>query len=393
MGKSQVQIYDVNSGLSIASAVFLGTVGVLSFIIQPGIVQGFVTNLHMTEGHANDVVGVEMMGVALATILVAALGERIDWRRLLAAALAIGIAGDLASAVMTDNALLPAARFLAGLGHGAVISLSFTFVGLTVRPDRNIAFYLAALLSYGAVGLWSLPSLLNAVGFQPLFLFFAAVTALGFLTVNHVPRSSQHREEVSPTAVQLSPRVIIVGLAGVLAYNIAQGIAWANLALIGGAAHMADQAVANDLFLSQLVAVAGALLSVVLAGMGRRALMIGIGVIGGALFIALLIGQPSPLLFLIAVCGFNFLWNFVLPFILSAVGDLDLHGRVMSPAIAMQMIGLGLGPILSGRLIQAGGFTRVEMVCVGFFVLSLALLAGPLAAHRRRLVLRDAALA
>jgi predicted MFS family arabinose efflux permease len=393
MTNSAVRFYDVNSWSSVASAVFLGTLGVISFIIQPGIVQGFVTSLHMSEAHANDVVGVEMMGVALATILVAGIGERINWRRLLAGALVIGVLGDLASAFVTHDALLPAARFVAGVGHGAVISLSFTFVGLTVRPDRNIAYYLVALLSYGAVGLWRLPSLLARVGFEPVFLFFAAVTAIGFVTVKHVPRSSQHREEISPTAVQLSPRVIVVGLAGVLAYNIAQGIAWANLALIGDAAHMAEQAVADDLFVSQLVAVAGALLSVVLAGMGRRALMIAIGVVGGALFIALLIGQPTALLFLLAVCGFNFLWNFVLPFILSAVGDLDLHGRVMGPAIAMQMIGLGLGPILSGRLIQGGGFLQVEVVCIGFFVLSLALLAGPLAAHRRVLAVRDAVLA
>ncbi|QUD88640.1 MFS transporter [Phenylobacterium montanum] len=385
--------FDVNSRSAVASAVFLGTLGVISFIVQPGIVQGFVSSLHMSEARANDMVGIEMMGVALATILTAAIGERIDWRRLLASALIIGVVGDLASAFATNGALLPAARFVAGVGHGAVISLSFTFVGLTVRPDRNIAFYLVALLSYGAVGLWALPSLLARFGFQPVFLFFAAVTAIGLVTVPYVPRSSQHREEISPTAVQLGARVIVVGLAGVLAYNIAQGIAWANLALIGGAARLADQTVADDLFLSQLIAVAGALLSVALAGMGRRALMIAVGVAGGALFIALLTGQPGALLFLVAVCGFNFLWNFVLPFILSAVGDLDLHGRVMGPAIAMQMIGLGLGPILSGRLIQGGGFLQVEMACIGFFALSLALLAGPLTAHRRMIAARDAVLA
>jgi predicted MFS family arabinose efflux permease len=381
--------YDVNAPPSVASAIFLGTVGVISFIVQPGVVQGLVSNLRFSDAQANDVVGIEMMGVALATILVAAIGERIDWRRLTAIALALGALGDLASAVLLHGPGFVPSRFLAGLGHGAIISLSFTFVGLTTRPDRNIAFYLVSLLSYGAAGLWALPQILHRFGFEAVFLFFAIVTGAGLVTLPHLPRSSDHRLEVSPTARQFGPLLIGVALAGVLAYNMAQGIAWANLALIGSAAHLSDQTVADALFLSQVVAVAGALLSVWLAGPGRRGVMIAIGILGGGLFIALLIGTPSAILFLTAVCGFNFLWNFVLPFILGAVGDLDLRGRVMSPAIAMQMIGLGLGPIVSGRLLGNGGFTTVELTCIGFFALSLALLAGPVIAHGRRLAAGD----
>jgi hypothetical protein len=77
-----------------------------------------------------------------------------------------------------------------------------------------------------------------------------------------------------------------------------------------------------------------------------------------------------------------------LPFILSAVGDLDLHGRVMGPAVAMQMIGLGVGPILSARLLSSGSFVQVELSCIVFFCISLALLAIPVAQHE--LALRTA---
>jgi hypothetical protein len=384
--------HDVNSAGAVASAIFLGTVGVLSFIIQPGEVQGFVTTLGMSDARANDVVGVEMMGVALATILVALAGERIDWRRLTAAALCVGAAGDLASAFLTHDGAFAAARFVAGLGHGAIISLSFTFVGLTRRPDRNIALYLVALLGYGAIGLWALPTVLARFGFAPVFVVFAAVTALGLATIIRLPRSSRGREAISPTAAQLPLAWIAVALAGVLAYNLAQGIAWANLSLIGAAGHLADQRVADDLFLSQVLAVAGALLSVALAGRGGRGWIVAGGVIGGGAFIAPLIGPAGGAafgtLFLVSVCGFNFMWNFVLPFILGSVGDFDLGGRVMGPAIAMQMIGLGLGPILSGQLVGPGGFLTVEIACVAGFAISLALLAGPMIVHARILARR-----
>ena len=40
---------DVNSRGTITSAIILGTIGVLAFIVQPGLVQGFVVELGLTE--------------------------------------------------------------------------------------------------------------------------------------------------------------------------------------------------------------------------------------------------------------------------------------------------------------------------------------------------------
>ncbi|MCG8443536.1 MAG: hypothetical protein MI723_17165, partial [Caulobacterales bacterium] len=58
--------FDVNAAPTVASAIALGTVGVLSFIVQPGLVQGFVTQFGLSEAAANDLAFAEMAGVALA---------------------------------------------------------------------------------------------------------------------------------------------------------------------------------------------------------------------------------------------------------------------------------------------------------------------------------------
>jgi predicted MFS family arabinose efflux permease len=388
MNQHSATAFDVNRRGAIATTTYLGMVGVLSYLIQPGLVQGYVDTLHMSPAQANDVVGIEMIGVALASTVLATVGDRIDWRKLLRGALVLAVIGNLASAFLTKSTLFPSLRFVAGLGHGAIISLSFTFIGLTARPDRNIAIFIVSLQTYGAAGLFLLPTILSGFGFAPVFLSFALLAAVGFYLIDEVPKSSQSRSIVSPTAIQLRVPSILIALAGVLAYNIAQGVAWTNLALIGTAAHQPDQTVANDLSISQFAAIAGALSSAVLAGFARRGIMLVIGIAGGAASIALLLGFPNGVVFLIAVCGFNFLCSFALPFILSAVGDLDLHGRVMGPAVAMQMIGLGVGPILSARLLSSGSFVQVELSCIVFFCISLALLAIPVAQHE--LALRTA---
>ncbi|MCK0532808.1 MFS transporter [Sphingobium agri] len=365
--------------LAIASFVLLGTIGVLSFIVQPALVQGFVTQLRLTETQAVDLAGIEMSGVALITVVLAFLGNRLDWRKLTVAFLLVAAAGNVASAITAGGGWFGAARFLAGLGEGGIISLSFSFVGLTRRTDRNLAYYLVVLLTYGAIGIWQAPMLFATIGLQGIFLAFAVATLLSMMCAPFLPRSSDDRHvEESHAASSPAIPIMIAALAGVLVYNLAQGIAWANLFLIGIAAGLGEQKVADALFISQVVAVGGALAAIILAErIGRMSVFV-VGIWGGVACIGMLIGKPGSATFLIAVCGFNFLWNMVQPFILGAVNEMDGKGLMMRAAIAVQMIGLGGGPILSGRLIGSGDFTLVEAVCIGCFLLSFVLLILPL---------------
>ena len=374
---------NVNGWPAIVSAVVLGTIGVLSFIIQPGVVQGYVEHLHVSDARAIDLVGLEMLGVALATVFMALIGTRIDWRVITAAGLLIAAAGDASSAGATHGDLFGWLRLIAGFGEGIIISISFTFVGITAKAERNVALYLVLLLTDGAFGLWYLPVILNRIDIAGLFTVFAGLSVVALITVPFVPHGYGAGSGARPGVRQLPNAMLAVALAAVLAYNVAQGIAWAVLFLVGTSAGLAEQSVANALFASQALAVGGALASVFLAERLHRDVAIAGGILGGAASIALLLGTPGLVLFTVGVCGFNILWNFVLPFILGRIGDFDASGRMMSFAVAMQMIGLGGGPLIAAPLIDGKSFRVVELVCIALFVVSFALLRIPTLAHRR----------
>lgn len=373
---------DVNGWPAILCAVILGTIGVLSFIIQPGIVQGYVTQLGVSEATAVNLAGVEMLGVALATVFLAIWGTRINWRHIVAGGLIIAALGHFGSIYAAQGGPFEVLRFVAGLGEGAITSISFTFVGVTIRAERNLALYLTLLLTYGAFGLWYLPAFLSAYGLGAMFAGFGVLTLLALATLPYLPHAYSAQEMVNPEARQLPGMLLIVALAGVLAYNIAQGIAWAVLFLVGTGAGLAEQSVANALFLSQILAVGGALASVFLAGRVSRNGAIAFGILAGAASIVLLFGKPSLTLFVIGVCGFNVLWNFVLPFILGRVCDFDESGRMMSFAIMMQMIGLGGGPLIAAQLLDGSGYRPALLLCVVLFVVSYALLLVPIRRHQ-----------
>jgi len=374
---------DVNGWPAVLSAIGLGTIGVLAFIIQPGIVTGYVDHLHVSPSRAVDLVGLEMLGVALATVALALFSTRIDWRLITAGGLVIAALGDVTSALAAHSPWFGMLRLLAGVGEGTIISISFTFVGITARAERNVALYLALLLTYGAFGLWYLPEVLNRIGIAGLYLVFAVLSALALISVAFVPHGLGAGAGPRASVRQLPRSLLVVALAGVLAYNIAQGIAWAVLELVGTAAGLSEGAVAGSLFASQALAVAGALASVLLADRINRDWAIVVGILGGGASIALLLGTPGLWLFAAGVCGFNILWNFVLPFILGRIGDFDESGRMVTIAVAMQMIGLGGGPLIAAPLIDGQGFRTVLLLCIALFLASFVLLRVPSAAHRR----------
>ena len=164
---------DVNSPKTLWSTNVLGTIGVLSFIVEPGLVQGFVSKLGLSEAAANDLAFAEMVGIAIATYAIAAIGSKLSWRTTVGACLAAGAAMNVVSAFVIDPSLLKAARFVSGLAEGGVIAISWAIVSMTARPERNFALYLTLLLVYSALGFWGMPLALSTIGLKGIFLFWA----------------------------------------------------------------------------------------------------------------------------------------------------------------------------------------------------------------------------
>ena len=374
---------DVNSRGTIAAGLILGTIGVLSFIVQPGLVQGFVSVLGLSEADANFLASIEMAGIALATIIAIFLTPNLSWRTITGIAIIIAVAGNLFSATGDNQTILQIARFITGLGEGLIISLSFTIIGLTQKTERNLALYLALLMTYGAFGLWVMPLAFQTIGLKCIFIIWAILSLLALFTLKYVPISDASQEEFRPSAIQLNIGWLILALLAVFAYNAAIGLAWANLFLIGMDIVPNEQTIANTLLIAQFAGIAGAVGAVYLSDRIGSWKPLSFGVIVAAMCIALLLGEPSILIFGIAVSGFNGLWNFTLPYLLSIVGDMDTKSRMMTLAIAIQMIGLGSGPYLASKLFKAGlGFKEMEIITVVALVGSIIILAIPVRTHK-----------
>lgn len=376
---------DVNSRRSLFATIYLSVIGAAVFIVQPGFIQGLVQFYGFTEQQAGYIASAEIWGIAITTVVLALGAHHCNWHRILQLSLLLFIAGNLVSLASDELFPFAAARFMVGLGSGGLISLSFTIIGLTRLTDRNFGYLIMGVLTYGALGLWAMPTALNLVGMTGVILFFASFGASGYWCVRFLPEAGAEHLQVEADAVDLSGAMQLLAILAMFTYFFGQGVIWAYLFLIGLDGGASEQAVANGLMLSQFLGIAGAFAAAVAGRRYGRILPLALGIIGGSVVLTALLGPFSALLYTVTVCIYNFAWNLTHPFLLAAMASFDQHGRVVVYAVAAQMLGLAFGPALAASLLSEGDYSRIIYAGIGLFLASYLLIFIPLLAHQRQL--------
>jgi len=380
---SQNGSVDLNSRSTLWSVFLVGVIAPEVFIVQPGFVQGLVAYLGFDDQGAGYTASAEMFGLALTTILMTFTAHRMNWRIVIFWSLIVMfVANGLCTAAPDLNTFI-GLRFVAGLGAGSLVSLSFAAIGLTRNPDRNFGLLIMWVLTYGAVVLWLMPSAYALAGMNGALWFFALFPLVAIPFIRFLPVTGENAVQVESDAVNLTGGMKAMALFAMLAFFTAQGVVWAYLFLIGTAGGLSEQEVANGLTLSQFAGIAGAFLAAVVANRFGRSLPLTIGILGGALCLYFLVGRFEFLIFALAVGVYNFAWNLTHPFLLAAMASFDRRGRVVVYAVAMQMIGLAIGPGLAASVISQGQYINVNRLGAGLFVMSLLLILPPVIAQSK----------
>ncbi len=376
---------DINSRKTLWSIFLVGVIAPEVFIVQPGFVQGLVRFVGFDDQGAGYTASAEMFGLAVTTILMTFVAHRVNWRRVIFWSVIVMSLANILCTVVSDLDTFVALRFIAGLGAGSLVSLGFAAIGLTNKPDRNFGLLIMWVLVYGAIVLWLMPSAYALAGMTSVLWFFALFPLTAIPLIRFLPVSGENVVQVEADAVTLTGRMKATALFAMLAYFTAQGVVWAYLFLIGIAGGLSEQAVANGLTFSQFAGIAGAFLAAVIGNRFGRSLPLAIGIPGGALCLFFLVGQFEFIVFAVAVGIYNFAWNLTHPFLLAAMASFDRRGRVVVYAVAMQMVGLAVGPGLAASVISEGQYLNVNWLGAGLFVAALMLILPPVFAQARSL--------
>ena len=194
---------------------------------------------------------------------------------------------------------------------------------------------------------------------------FAVLTLLALGTLPFLPHAYSAEEIVDPEARKLPNSLLIIALAGVLAYDIWRD-RMGGTVLVG--ATLTEQ-IESPTPLPLAILCRGALASVFLAACQPQRGDCLRHPHAGTASIVLLIGKPSLTLFVVRRLRVERaveLRAAVHPWT-RVYHDFDESGRMMSFAIMMQMIGLGGGPLIR-QLLDGSRYRSAELLCVALLL-------------------------
>ena len=376
----------LNAATLLVAALIVHMIAAQTVIVLPGFVQGLIHYRGFSDRQAGLIASAETSGMALATVALMVLARRISWRVTCLASLLLLIVGNLAAAIIGEFSLFALVRFVIGIGAGVLISLTYGVIGMTERSDRNFGICIMVVLTYGSCVFPTMPFLYAHIGLMGLLLLFAGLAACGLPFVRYLPDSAAVHSDTDtlPTdAVNVGTRLKVMALGSVLIYFVANFSVWSYFWRIGVSAGIAEQQASNSLGISQLFGIAGAFTTALVGTRLGRPLPLAVGLLGSMACIACLLVPMGPLAFGVIAALYNYVWNMTHPYLLGTMASLDRKGGMVVYAVAMQYIGISLGPASAALVVGKDRYEHVITLGLAGFAVCLMLILPPVLTQAR----------
>lgn len=201
----------------LALAVVTFGIGTTEFATM-GLLPQIADGLGVSVPHAGNLVSAYALGVVVGAPVLTGIGARVPHKRLLLLLTGLFVVGNTASALAPNFGLLFAARFLAGLPHGALFGVGAVVASKLVAPDRAARAVSRVFLGLTIANIIGVPAgtaLGQHLGWRYAYCAVAviglvALAALALL-VPHQPRGPQAgiRQELRA----MGNRQVFIGLA------------------------------------------------------------------------------------------------------------------------------------------------------------------------------------
>ncbi|MFI1507912.1 MFS transporter [Streptomyces sp. NPDC020597] len=200
--------------LALALVAFgIGTTEFATMGLLPQIADG----IGVSVPQAGNVVSAYALGVVVGAPVLTGLGARVSHKRLLLLLSGLFVVGNVASALAPDFGLLFAARFLAGLPHGALFGVGAVVASRLVAPDRAgraVSRMFLGLTVANIVGVPAGTALGQQLGWRYAYCAVAVIglVALAALAafVPHQPRG--HQAGIRHELRAMGNRQVVLGL-------------------------------------------------------------------------------------------------------------------------------------------------------------------------------------
>ncbi|OBQ61536.1 MFS transporter [Mesorhizobium sp. SEMIA 3007] len=372
------------TGGQLASALWIGSVGLLILGLQPVLLGALYTEGHVSGDELALVATAEMIAIAIGSAIVAMLlsARNMHWKSAVLLLL-LALAHVWTAYAAGANALM-AARALAGLAEGGLVAVATELIARSRRAERIGGFFVTMqTLAQCALALLLALYVIPAAGSAGGFLILAVVCVLSLIVAFVVPADyADLPKDENLTNVLTAPS--ITALLCVFCYFMFFGAVWAFLEPLGTQFGIDGRTVGLIVSASLAAQVSGAMMATAFeARIDYRLAVAAIGVVALVCSLVLASG-PDLITFWMAALAMGFILLFIVPYQIRLAITADETRTAVLLVPAAQLFGLAIGPIAASLLIDGKDFRPVPEFAAASAVASVALLGLFILVSRRR---------
>ncbi|RWB54835.1 MFS transporter [Mesorhizobium sp.] len=373
------------TGLQLASALWIGSVGLLILGLQPVLLGTLYSEGHVTGDELALVATAEMIAIAIGSAIVAMLlpARSMRWKSAVLLVL-LALANFWTAYAASPNALI-GARTLAGLAEGGLVAVATELIARSRRAER-IGGYFVTLQTLAQCALALLLALyaVPAAGSAGGFIALGVVCLLSLVVAWTVPDdyADLPKEEHFANVLTIPA---ITALLSIFCYFMFFGTVWAFLEPLGAEFGIDGRTVGLMVSASLAAQVVGAMTATVFeAHIDYRLAITVIGAVA-AVTSALLASGPGLLVFWAVALVMGFILLFIVPYQIRLAITADETRTAVLLVPAAQLFGLAIGPIAASLLIDGDNFRPVPEFAAATALASVALLGIFALVARRRI--------
>ena len=340
----------------------VATAGLFYVNLGGAFLSAFVDGLGVERDVAGYIVSANKYGAAFGALIATFIVKRVEWRKVIRLLFMALIAFDLISTQFSNPQTLIILRFIHGTIGGLSVGIGLSIIARTYNPDKIFGMLLVVQYSFGSLGIWLVPRLVDSFGYSAAFGTLISFTLMTLLILPFVPNVESPSKSDNTTSglfqIPMTMMLFFVLCALFLFQAVNMGVADYAFEL-GKDIGLSNNEISNILTLANIISISGGLLVYIIGTKFGRTIPLIIGISVATIFTYLLHYSDNTNIYFIANTFTGIAWGFTIPYLLGLCATFDFHGQMAALAGFVSKMGLASGPLIGSLFIISNGFSYI----------------------------------
>ena len=340
----------------------VATAGLFYVNLGGAFLSAFVDGLGVERDVAGYIVSANKNETAFGALIATFIVKRVEWRKVIRLLFMALIAFDLISTQFSNPQTLIILRFIHGTIGGLSVGIGLSIIARTYNPDKIFGMLLVVQYSFGSLGIWLVPRLVDSFGYSAAFGTLISFTLMTLLILPFVPNveSPSKSDNTTSGLFQIPMTMMLFFVLCALFLFQAANMGVADYAFeLGKDIGLSNNEISNILTLANIISISGGLLVYIIGTKFGRTIPLIIGISVATIFTYLLHYSDNTNIYFIANTFTGIAWGFTIPYLLGLCATFDFHGQMAALAGFVSKMGLASGPLIGSLFIISNGFSYI----------------------------------